>query len=101
MISRRYQILRLSRLLKSIVFQRVSLAALLFVAAALGQTTANIGGTVRDATGAVLREVKISARNVETGTTRTATTDESGRFLIPGVPVGRYDVRAEIDRFRP
>src|SRR5688572_21663476 len=74
---------------------------LFFALAATAQTTANIGGTVRDATGAVLRDVQMSARNMETGVSRNTRTGVDGRFLVPALPVGRYEVRAELERFRP
>jgi hypothetical protein len=89
-------------LLKSVVSLFGWRALLLVVAPAMfAQTSANISGTVHDATGAVLRQARVAAHNVETGITRTVTSGEDGRFFIAALPVGRYELRAELDRFRP
>ncbi|HYP14796.1 MAG TPA: TonB-dependent receptor, partial [Bryobacteraceae bacterium] len=65
------------------------------------QTTANVTGTVRDVTGAVLSGAQVTARNVETNLTRTTKSGADGRYLIPVLPAGRYEIRGELERFRP
>ena len=58
-------------------------------------TTASFGGTVLDSNNAVLPQSQVVVRNVDTGFTQRATTDESGAFLFPRLPVGSYELRVE------
>jgi outer membrane receptor protein involved in Fe transport len=78
-----------------------ALMALLASAVALGQTpTATLSGVVRDASGALVPNVKITARNASTGATRDATTDSEGRYSLTNLGPGQYDVRAERAGFK-
>lgn len=56
------------------------------------QITGNMRGTVSDPTGAVVRDATVVAKQIETGLTRTATTDRSGNYLLLELPVGHYRV---------
>ena len=68
---------------------------------ALAQTTtATLLGVVRDASGAVVPQARVTARNVLTSFARSAVTDDSGAYLIPNLPVGEYSVTAEREGFR-
>jgi hypothetical protein len=68
----------------------------LCVSPASGQyTTASFGGTVVDPNSAVLPQSQVTVRNVDTGFTQSATTDDSGAFLFPRLPVGSYELRVE------
>jgi hypothetical protein len=72
--------------------------------AAAGQTratTADLSGTVVDQSSAVLPGATVTAQNVDTNHVRSAITDERGQFMIPALPPGRYDVRAELQGFLP
>ena len=60
----------------------------------------NMDGRVVDATGAVLPGVAVTVRNTETGASRTAVTDASGRFILPRLPVGPYILEATLDGFQ-
>jgi Carboxypeptidase regulatory-like domain/TonB dependent receptor-like, beta-barrel len=71
------------------------------VTAAAQPTTSAIAGVVADATDAVLPGVTITARHLGTGVERTAVTGPEGRFILPGLPVGRYEVRADLAGFSP
>jgi hypothetical protein len=62
--------------------------------------SAAISGSVRDATGAVLPGVSVTATHTETGLTRTVSTDETGDYRMPAIPVGAYEVRAELSGFK-
>src|SRR5499427_8549923 len=78
-----------------------ALMALLASVAALGQTpTATLSGVVRDASGALVPNVKITARNASTGATRDATTDSEGRYNLTNLGPGQYEVRAERAGFK-
>ena len=58
-----------------------------------GQTTASVFGVVRDASGAVVLDAKVTARNTDTAFTRTGATDGTGAFLITNLPVGPYSLQ--------
>ncbi len=69
-------------------------AVLLAVApAAVAQvTTATIVGTISDPSGAQVPSASVTARNVDTGLTRTTVTGEDGYYRIEFLPVGNYTV---------
>jgi hypothetical protein len=54
------------------------------------QITGNLRGTVSDASGAVVQSASVTARQIETGFSRTATTDRGGNYLLLELPVGHY-----------
>lgn len=60
------------------------------VTASAQQITGNIRGTVTDASGAVVQAAALTARQVETGLTRTTFADSSGAYLLVELPVGHY-----------
>ncbi|MDQ3133179.1 MAG: carboxypeptidase-like regulatory domain-containing protein, partial [Acidobacteriota bacterium] len=55
---------------------------------------------VQDATGALLPGVAVNVKNAGTGQTRTATTNDEGRWTVPVLPVGTYEVAIEISGFK-
>ena len=59
-------------------------------------TTAEIGGTIADESGAVLPGVAVTARNVQTGLERGTVTNEHGRYTLFALPPGPYVIRAEL-----
>ena len=62
--------------------------------------TATVLGTVKDQSGAVLPGATVTAKSENTGSVRTVVSDEAGRYRIPALPVGHYEVRAELSGFR-
>src|SRR5579863_8564000 len=60
----------------------------------------DIRGTVTDPTGAVISKATVTATDVEKGLKRTATSDDSGLFLISGLAPAKYNVSAEISGFQ-
>ena len=62
-------------------------------------TTAEILGTIVDESAAVLPGVTVTARNVQTGLERTATSNERGRYTLFALPPGSYVIRAELPGF--
>ena len=62
-------------------------------------TSADLAGVVRDSTDAVLPGATVTATNTAINQTRFATTDGEGRFLIPALPPGTYDVAATLSGF--
>ncbi len=65
-----------------------------------GQARGSITGTIRDPNGAVVPDVLVTVRNVATGQSREARTDESGNYVITLLPVGTYEVAAEHPGFK-
>src|SRR5260370_10529459 len=63
-------------------------------------TTATMFGVVRDSSGAVIPQAKVTAQNVSTGFTRGAASDDTGAYLISNLPVGQYTLQAEKAGFR-
>ena len=61
---------------------------------AQAQTGASLSGVVTDQNGAVLRDVAVTVKNVDTGATRTITTDDMGRYQASRLPLGRFKIRA-------
>jgi hypothetical protein len=65
-----------------------------FSPSARAQVSASITGVITDPSGAPVPSAKVTARNLETGAFRSATTDEAGRYVALSLPVGQYEVRA-------
>ena len=61
---------------------------------------ATLSGTVTDASGAVVVGAKVQAKNVATGGTYSSDTDAQGRYLLPEMPVGTYEVSAQKSGFQ-
>ncbi len=81
----------------------VKAAVLTFVLAAAlaSQTiTGTIQGTVTDASGAVLPGVTIRITNLGTNQARDTLTGETGSYVVPLLPVGKYEVSAELPGFK-
>jgi len=64
------------------------------------QATAQISGTVKDQTGAVLPGVEVTATQTETGVARMAITNETGSYVLSSLPVGPYKLEAALGGFR-
>src|SRR5688572_18303857 len=80
------------------------LLVLIFLATALpavAQTTSTITGRVVDEQGGVLPGATVTVREIATGLTRTAFTGSEGRFTLASVPVGTYQLKAEVNGFQP
>ena len=76
------------------------LLALISVTASAQVTTADLVGTIRDNTGAVVRGVKVTLTNVATGVSRSVTTTEDGNYIFTSLLPGRYGLTAEATGFR-
>src|ERR1700746_2013538 len=67
---------------------------------AWAQATAQISGTVRDQSGAVLPGVEVTATQTETGIARSAVTNETGSYVLPNLALGPYRLEAALTGFR-
>ena len=70
------------------------LAGIVSVQSSHAQATASIVGTVTDASGAVIAEAAVQARNTGTGIAQATVTDGQGRFRLPDLQIGEYEVQA-------
>src|SRR3954471_20817669 len=68
--------------------------------AAAQQTTGNIQGRIVDAQKAAVPGVTVTAKNPSTGYSRSEVTDTEGIYRLNGLPVGTYDLRAELSGFQ-
>ena len=78
----------------------VLLLVVLVHTAAWAQATAQMTGTVRDESGAVLPGVTVTVTQTDTGFTRTVVTEGSGAYIIPNLPTGPYRLEVSLAGFR-
>jgi len=73
---------------------RLSLYLLVLVCAQAQETISNgsISGRVTDATGAVVENAQVTARQMETNLTAATGTDREGRFRFPYLRLGPYEI---------
>jgi len=64
------------------------------------QITGNLRGTVSDPSGALVAAATVSAKQTETGLTRSAVTDRAGNFVIVELPVGHYLLEVSAQGFQ-
>src|SRR5262249_39294517 len=55
---------------------------------------ASIQGTVTDASGAAIPEAAVQVKNLGTDSTQSTVTDAQGRFNVPDLGIGGYEVQA-------
>src|SRR6266853_6736090 len=78
-----------------------TLVVLLLSLPAFSQGSAGrIVGTITDQTGGAIGGATVTVLDVQRGTTRTLTTDDSGAYNAPNLIPGTYKVRAEFKGFR-
>lgn len=82
------------------ILASLALTLLMAVPVVAQGTTGRILGTVIDQSGAVVSGATVTVTDVQRGTARTATTDESGNYVVPNLPPGMYKVRAEAPSFK-
>jgi hypothetical protein len=78
----------------------ILLVVLLNCTSAWAQATAQINGTVRDQTGAVLPGADVTATQIETGIVRTTISNETGLYVLPNLPLGPYRLEVALPGFR-
>ncbi|PYR37778.1 MAG: hypothetical protein DMF90_05715, partial [Acidobacteria bacterium] len=83
---------------------RTGFALVLFLAAAgplFAQATGTVTGRVVDQDNAVLPGVTVNLRNVESGATRSAISNEQGLYSVPALERGLYELTTELAGFAP
>ena len=79
----------------------VSFLLLIVFTNSFAQTTnATLGGTVSDASGALIPGVTVTATNTQTGIVTTGITNETGAYNFPSLQTGVYKVTAELVGFQ-
>src|SRR5690349_4220129 len=72
------------------VFYLLSLATL--SAYAQSSTAADLEGLITDSAGAVVPDARLLVTNVETGVQRHSATNQLGRYRVPELPAGKYEL---------
>lgn len=84
------------------IFVFSSMAVLFTIHPVIAQApVGTILGTVKDASGAAVPGANISVQNLDTNELRTTTTGDDGAYRVPGLAVGRYNVKIEKQVSRP
>jgi hypothetical protein len=86
---------------RRLVFLVVAIAVLSAEALGQGETTSAIVGQATDTTGAVVPGATVTVTSHDTGSKRSAKTDQAGRFNFPQLKPGSYTVRIEAQGFEP
>ncbi|HKQ88466.1 MAG TPA: carboxypeptidase regulatory-like domain-containing protein [Candidatus Acidoferrales bacterium] len=76
------------------------MGALFCVPASAQVNSAEISGRVEDASGGGIGGATVTVKTLETGATKTVTTDSVGNFEVLSLPVGPQEVRAAKDGFK-
>ena len=63
------------------------------------QVSATLSGAVTDPSGAAVVGATVAAKSLDTGVSRTASTDPNGRYRFFSLPVGLYEVRVTKEGF--
>jgi hypothetical protein len=69
---------------------------------ALAQQSVDVGsvsGRVTDQSGAIVTEAQVTARQTQTNLTTTTTTDQDGRFRLPYLRIGPYEITVRQSAF--
>ena len=72
-------------LLLPLVFSRLAVAQ---------GTTATVSGNVTDVSGAAIPETSVQVKNLDTGANQSTISDGQGRYTVPSLVVGNYEVQA-------
>jgi outer membrane receptor protein involved in Fe transport len=60
---------------------------------------AQLNGTIYDPNGAVVGKAAVNLRHLDTNQLYTATSNDAGRYLIPNLPPGRYELTVDYTGF--
>jgi hypothetical protein len=89
--------------MKRIIVAMIAVCAVAFTATPIAaqQTTGNIQGRIIDAQKAAVPGVTVTAKSASTGFSRSEVTDSEGIYRLNGLPVGSYDLHADLSGFAP
>ena len=80
-------------------YASITLVFLLACAVGWAQGTAQIHGTVLDASGSAVPGAEVKATQTETGAARTATSSATGGFILTNLPIGPYQLEVSKQGF--
>ena len=83
------------RVVASVVFFVLALAGI----GTAQSTTGNVHGTIRDNLDALVPGVAVTIRNTDTNAIRVVLSDRTGTYRFLNVPVGHYELKAELNGF--
>ncbi len=78
----------------------LSLLIFLTLPSAFSQAVAAVSGVCHDETRAILTDVTITIKNLDTGAVRSVTSDSGGRFYAAALPSGNYVLQASKSGFK-
>ena len=78
----------------------LAVASLIASTAFAQVTSGTISGTVKDPSGAYVKDASVTIANPANGLTRTVTTSDSGEFVAPGLYPGTYNISIEAQGFK-
>src|SRR5262245_31681810 len=84
------------------IIKTISIAVLTVIISSANvwaQATAQISGTVRDQSGAVLPGVEVTATQTDTGIPRSVVTNETGSYVLSNLALGPYRLEAALPGF--
>src|SRR5213594_330366 len=88
-------------MIKNLATMVAGLLCLVLTALAFAQTSnATLGGTVSDASGALIPGVSITATNSATGIVTTVVSNEAGAYQFASLQTGTYKITAELPGFQ-
>src|SRR5215831_8056009 len=85
---------------RSIQFAAIALLLSIPLVVSAQVTTATMVGTVTDPGGSKVPGAQVMARSVDTGLSRTVTTNEDGDYRIEFLPIGKYTVEVTYTGFK-
>ena len=85
---------------RTIQFAVIALLLAIPLAVSGQVTTATIVGTVTDPGGAIVPNAQVTARNTDTGLSRTVSSNDEGNYRIEFLPVGKYSVEVTLTGFK-
>src|SRR5262249_21295552 len=86
--------------MKRILVAALLLSGVLFSNAFSQTTNATLGGTVSDASRALIPGVTVTATNTQTGIVSNVVTNETGAYNFASLQTGLYKVTAELPGFQ-
>ncbi len=66
-----------------------------------GTSSAQLNGTVLDASGGSVAKATVTLREVSTNQTHTAIASDNGNYVIPNLPPGEYELKVSFTGFAP
>src|SRR5258708_7887144 len=81
-------------------FVSITLILVAAVSTLQAQTTGTIVGQITDAAGAAVPAAAVEAQNIDTGTIRSAVTNDDGTYVVPSLQPGTYRIHVQHTGFK-